>query len=260
MIKADGVHPATNIRIFSTPEMASQQAARQIADVILAKQKNGEQAVLGLATGNTPKKVYLELVRMHQNEGLSFKNVVSFNLDEYYLLSPDHPLSYHRFMQTQLFDHVDILPQNIHLPSGTWEKEKVEQYCMEYEEKIKQHGGIDIQLLGIGRNGHIGFNEPGSVQDSYTRLIDLHPITRMDAAEDFKGLHHVPTQAITMGIQTITAAKKILLLALGERKSEIIKRTMKDEITTEIPATFLRTRPDIEFVLDRGAASLLGDI
>ena len=125
---------------------------------------------------------------------------------------------------------------------------------------IEAAGGIDFQILGIGKTGHIGFNEPGSTFDSCTRLIDLHPITRMDAAEDFEGLHHVPTQAITMGIQTITAAKKILLLALGERKSEIIKRTMKGEITTEIPATFLRTRPDIEFVLDRGAASLLGDI
>src|SRR5690554_648169 len=217
MIKTDCVHPATNIRIFSTPEMASQQAARQIAEVILAKQKTGEQTVLGLATGNTPKKVYFELVRMHQNEGLSFKNVVSFNLDEYYLLTPEHPLSYHRFMKTHLFGHVDILPENIHLPFGTWEKEKLQHHCTEYEEKIKQYGGIDIQLLGIGRNGHIGFNEPGSNFDSCTRLIDLHPITRSDAAVDFKGLHLVPTQAITMGIQTITTAKKIMVLRSEER-------------------------------------------
>src|SRR5690554_4557825 len=259
MIKTDCVHPATNIRIFSTPEMASQQAARQIADVILAKQKTGEQAVLGLATGNTPKKVYFELVRMHQNEGLSFKNVVSFNLDEYYLLTPEHPLSYHRFMKTHLFGHVDILPENIHLPFGTWEKEKLQHHCTEYEEKIKQYGGLDLQLLGIGRNGHIGFNEPGSNFDSTTRLVNLHSLTRLDAEADFGTMEMVPHQAISIGIHTITQAKKILLLALGERKSEIINKALKGDVSTDVPASILQTIPQVEIVLDAEAASLIQD-
>lgn len=260
MTNESRAHPATNICIFNAPEKASQKVAQEIAKVILSKQKAGQLAVLGLATGNTPKKVYHELVRMHQNEGLSFKNVVSFNLDEYYGMAPDHPLSYHRFMQTHLFGHVDILPENIHLPFGTWEEEKLVRFCFEYEEKIESYGGIDIQLLGIGRNGHIGFNEPGSSFDSRTRLVNLHPLTRSDAAHDFKGLHLVPTQAITMGIQTITAAKRILLLALGERKSEIIKMAMECDITEEIPATFLKTRNNLEYFLDREAASLLEKI
>ncbi|MDD3772098.1 MAG: glucosamine-6-phosphate deaminase [Weeksellaceae bacterium] len=257
MTKTINTHLPNNIHICSSAELASQKVAQQIAHEILAKQKLGQHIVLGLATGNTPKLVYHELVRMHQNEELSFKNVISFNLDEYYPMNPEHPLSYHNFMQTHLFNQVDILPGNIHIPHGSWEKQKLEQHCAEYEEKINQYGGIDVQLLGIGRNGHIGFNEPGSTLDSRTRLIDLHSTTRKDAAEDFEGLDNVPTQAITMGIQTIITAKKILLLALGKRKSEIIKKTLESSVSNEIPATYLQTRQNIEYILDEAAASLL---
>lgn len=257
MTKASNIPIENNIQVCPTQEQASETTAQLIADVIKAKQELGQVAVLGLATGNTPKLVYKELVQMHKNQGLTFKNVVSFNLDEYHGITPDHKLSYHRFMREYLFNHVDILPENIHLPFGTWKKNRIGQHCIEYEEKIKHYNGIDIQLLGIGRNGHIAFNEPGSPFDSVTRLIDLHPFTRNDAADEFGGLDKVPTQAITMGIHTIMNAKRILLLALGKRKAEIIKKTFESEMTPQIPATFLKARPDIEYIFDTEAASLL---
>ena len=257
MTKASNIPIENNIQVCPTQEQASITAAHLIADVIKSKQELGEFAVLGLATGNTPKLVYQELVQMHKNQGLSFKNVISFNLDEYHGITPAHRLSYHRFMRKYLFDHVDILPENIHLPFGTWELNKIEAHCAAYEAKIQHYDGIDIQLLGIGRNGHIAFNEPGSSFDSVTRLINLHDLTRNDAANEFGGLELVPKQAVTMGIQTIMNAKRILLLALGERKAEIIRKTFKSEMTSEIPATFLKARPDIEYIFDKEAASML---
>lgn len=257
MTKASNIPIENNIQVCPTQEQASETTAQLIADVIKAKQELGQVAVLGLATGNTPKLVYKKLVQMHKNQGLTFKNVVSFNLDEYHGITPDHKLSYHRFMREYLFNHVDILPENIHLPFGTWKKNRIGQHCIEYEEKIKHYNGIDIQLLGIGRNGHIAFNEPGSSFDSVTRLINLHDLTRKDAANEFGGLELVPKQAVTMGIQTIMNAKRILLLALGERKAEIIRKTFESEMTSEIPATFLKARPDIEYIFDKEAASML---
>src|SRR5690554_1153120 len=205
-----------NIHICATAEAASIKVARVIADEIIKKRSLGQQLVLGLTTGNTPKMVYEQLVRMHKNEGLSFKNVISFNLDEYYPLKETHPLSYHSFMNQYLFDHIDIEQTNIHLPHGEWEVTRLNEYCKAYDQKIKDYGGIDLQLLGIGRNGHIGFNEPGSTLDSTTRLITLHPVTRDDAQSDFGSLDQVPEQAISMGVRTIVQAKRILLLALGE--------------------------------------------
>src|SRR5690554_6158216 len=257
MTKASNIPIENNIQVCPTQEQASITTAHLIADVIKSKQELGEFAVLGLATGNTPKLVYQELVQMHKNQGLSFKNVISFNLDEYHGITPAHRLSYHRFMRTYLFDHVDILPENIHLPFGTWELNKIEAHCAAYEAKINDYNGIDIQLLGIGRNGHIAFNEPGSSFDSVTRLINLHDLTRKDAANEFGGLELVPKQAVTMGIQTIMNAKRILLLALGERKAEIISKTFESEMTSEITATFLKARPDIEYIFDKEAASML---
>lgn len=246
-----------NIHICASAEAASIKVAHTIAHEIVKKQSQGLPVVLGLATGNTPKMVYKQLVTMHREEGLSFKNVISFNLDEYYPLSPLHSLSYHQFMNQHLFDHVDIVKKNIHLPHGEWEAERLNIYCKEYDQKIKDCGGIDLQLLGIGRNGHIGFNEPGSAFDSTTRLIDLHPQTRHDAAADFEGLDKVPLQAITMGIGTITNAKKILLLAIGTRKADIIQKVFENDICTEVPASVLRTLPQVEFILDQEAATFM---
>jgi len=248
-----------NIHICATAEAASIKVARVIADEIIKKRSLGQQLVLGLATGNTPKMVYQELVRMHREEGLSFQNVISFNLDEYYPLKETHPLSYHSFMNQHLFDHIDIAQSNIHLPYGEWDVARLGDYCKAYDQKIKQHGGIDLQLLGIGRNGHIGFNAPGSAFDSCTRLIDLHSTTRADAAADFEGLEKVPLQAVTMGIQSITQAKKIILLALGSRKADIIQKALREEVSAQIPATFLRTLPQVTYILDKEAAELIAE-
>src|SRR5690554_1066853 len=246
-----------NLRLWDSSEQASIYVANQIAELISEHRKQGKHAVLGLATGNTPKRVYQELVRLHQNESLSFANVISFNLDEYYPIFPDNDLSYTFFMQKHLFGHIDIDPNNIHIPHADSNVDDINQYCKAYEDKISSLGGLDLQLLGIGRNGHIGFNEPGSSFSSTTRLVDLHPVTRADAESDFGSLEKVPQQAISMGVHTIVQARRILLLALGERKSEIISKALKGEITTEIPASILQTLPQVEYVLDNEAAALI---
>lgn len=250
-------HNFKNLNLFADAEQASAHTAKLIAELILQKQKTGESAVIGLATGNTPKLVYHELIRLHRNEGLSFHNVISFNLDEYYPIKVEHTQSYTYFMRQYLFDHIDIQPSNIHIPHTDISRNDIVQYCQVYEDKIASFGGLDLQLLGIGRNGHIGFNEPGSSFDSTTRLIDLHSLTREDAQADFGTIDNVPHQAISIGIQTIIQAKKILLLALGEKKSEIISRALKGEISTEVPASILQTLPQVEYILDRDAAALI---
>ncbi|MDD2984303.1 MAG: glucosamine-6-phosphate deaminase [Crocinitomicaceae bacterium] len=242
---------------FTNGEQASTYTANKIAELIRQKQKEGKPAVLGLATGNTPKLVYKELIRLHREEDLSFHNVVSFNLDEYYPIGTDHHLSYTYFMAEQLFNHVDIKKQNVHVPHSDFSQDRIAQFCIEYEQKIACFGGLDIQLLGIGRNGHIGFNEPGSDFDSKTRLVNLHPLTREDAAPEFGELHDVPHQAISIGIHTIMQAKNILLLALGERKSEIMSKALHGEITNQVPASILQTMPHVEYVLDNEAARLI---
>ena len=239
-------------------EQASIYAAHKIAELIRQHQKKGKSAILGLATGNTPKMVYQELIRLHKNEGLSFHNVISFNLDEYYPIGPKHNQSYTYFMSQYLFDHIDIKPSNIYIPNTDWSEDRIQQYCEDYEGKIMSFGGVDLQLLGIGRNGHIGFNEPGSSFESTTRLVNLHSLTREDAKADFGTLEDVPHQAISMGLQTIIQAKKILLLALGERKSEIISNALKGEISTDVPASILQRIPQVEYILDRDAAALIG--
>jgi len=243
--------------ICDSPTEGSLLIAHRIARLILEKQKNKEMCVLGLATGSSPISVYRELVRLHQEEGLSFSNVISFNLDEYFPLAKDDIQSYHYFMHTHLFNHVDIKPENIHIPNGEVEVDKVRKFCIEYEKKIKDAGGIDLQILGIGRTGHIGFNEPGSHRNSQTRTITLDHLTRYDAAPSFQGIENVPRKAITMGIQTILSAKRVLLMAWGTNKAEIIQKAIEGVISPMIPTTYLQLHNNTTLVLDKEAASEL---
>lgn len=243
------------VSVFQQPHQASAHIARQIADLIQLKAELGQSAVLGLATGSTPVSVYDELVRLHQEEGLSFANVVTFNLDEYLPMQPDSLQSYHRFMHEHLFDRIDIDPNNCHVPDGTLNDDEIAEYCQQYEEKIRAVGGIDIQLLGIGRTGHVGFNEPGSSRNSRTRMIWLDKLTRLDAASDFFGIEHVPTRAITMGVGTILDARRVLLMAWGEGKSTVVAQAVEGPITPSIAASYLQQHPSACFVLDEAAAA-----
>ena len=245
------------VKVWEESMEASRHVARSIALHIRQRQQEGELAVLGLATGSTPIKIYDELVRMHQEEGLSFQNVVTFNLDEYYPMTPDAQQSYVRFMNEYLFDHVDIKPGNIHIPDGTLPLEELEDFCTEYEKKIESFGGLDIQVLGIGRTGHIGFNEPGSWENSETRLVRLDGITRNDALKDFIKEDAVPYRAITMGISTIMKAKTIYLLAFGQHKASVIQKAVEGPISSQVPATFLQRHKNVKIILDKGAAEEL---
>jgi glucosamine-6-phosphate deaminase len=243
--------------IFKSSEIASKIVAHEIANLIREKQAKNENCILGLATGSSPIKVYEELIRLHQEEGLSFQNVITFNLDEYYPMEKDNIESYHYFMHENLFKYIDIEPENIHIPDGMIAQEDLDQYCLGYEAAIIKAGGLDFQLLGIGRTGHIGFNEPGSHSNSGTRSITLNHITRVDAASSFLGINNVPRRAITMGIGTIKKAKRIVLLAWGENKASIIKETIEGDVLPLVPATYLQIHNNTTFVLDTEAASLL---
>lgn len=243
--------------IFKNSVDASKIVAQEIASLIKSKQAKNKECVLGLATGSSPIRVYDELVRLHREEGLSFSNVITFNLDEYYPMTKENNQSYHYFMHQNLFNYIDIKPENINIPDGTVAIENLNQYCVDYELKIKNAGGLDFQLLGIGRTGHVGFNEPGSHVNSGTRLITLDHITKVDASSDFNGISNVPKRAITMGVSTILRSKRIVLLAWGQNKADIIKRTIQGDISAEIPATFLQNHDNTTFVLDQSAASEL---
>ena len=243
--------------VFTSSSHAARAVAYEIADLIRFKQEHGETCVLGLATGSTPVDVYRELIRIHKEEGLSFRNVTTFNLDEYYPMPPTELQSYRRFMNEQLFDHIDIDKARTHLPNGMLPVDQVIGHAQEYERRIREAGGIDLQILGIGRTGHIGFNEPGSTRESKTRLIMLAPITRNDAASDFFGIMNVPRRAITMGVDTILAARRIIMLAFGEHKAEIIKRAVEGEVTSAVSASFLQHHPHAKVVLDSAAAGQL---
>lgn len=245
------------VTVYPNQATASIAVAKKIADLIRAKDANGEKTVLGLATGASPVGVYNELVRLHREEGLSFKNVITFNLDEYYPMKPGAPQSYVAFMNQHLFDHVDINRANIHIPDGILSKEDIAAFCLNYEKQIEDVGGLDLQILGIGRTGHIGFNEPGSAPNSGTRLVTLDDITRADAARDFGGKGNVPSKAITMGIGTIFKAREIILMAWNKKKAPIIKKAVEGEISGEVPATYLQLSDKVEFVLDEDAASEL---
>jgi glucosamine-6-phosphate deaminase len=231
--------------------------AQRIAALIRTRAAAGKTAVLGLATGSTPIGVYRELIRLHREEGLGFANVITFNLDEYYPMPPESPHSYHRFMWENFFGPVGIPPASVHIPRGDVPREAVPEETRRYEAAIRAAGGIDIQLLGIGRTGHIGFNEPGSGGGSRTRLVALDLVTRKDAAADFFGEESVPHEAITMGIGTILEAREILLLATGEHKAEIVRRAVEGAIDLEVAATFLQRHPNTTFYLDSAAAARL---
>ena len=237
--------------IFDESKEASKMVANEIAILIRKKQKEKKHCVLGLATGSSPISVYNELVRMYKEEGLSFSNVISFNLDEYFPMKKVDTQSYYHFMDVHLFSHVDIKPQNIYIPNGSLNNDQVNDHCLNYEKKIHELGGIDFQLLGIGRTGHIGFNEPGSNYNSLTRLVHLDYITRNDARKSFYGIENVPTTALTMGIETIRKSKRIVLLAWGQNKSLVIKKAIQDEIDSNIPASFLQNHGNVTFVLDK---------
>lgn len=245
------------VTVYADQYISSINVAREIADLIISKQKSGEVAVLGLATGVTPIEVYNELIRLHKEEALSFSNVITFNLDEYYPMKPDAVQSYFTFMKAHLFDHIDIDMKNVHLPDGMLALEEISEFCNEYERKISDLGGLDLQILGIGRTGHIGFNEPGSAPNSGTRLVALDDLTRRDAGKDFGGKQNVPAKAITMGIGTIFKARKIILMAFHSKKADIIKKAVEGEISSDVPATYLQLCENIEFVLDQDAASEL---
>ena len=242
---------------YQSSQEASVLVAQEIAQLIRKKQQEKAVCVLGLATGSSPVKVYEELVRMHREEELSFKNVITFNLDEYYGMDKSNIQSYFYFMHEHLFNHVDILPENINIPDGTVTAENILQYCIDYEMKIKKVGGLDFQLLGIGRTGHIGFNEPGSHLNSETRIITLDHITRIDAAPSFFGIENVPRKAITMGIGTVKNTNRIVLLAWGANKSTIIKKTIEGEISANVPATYLQHHNNTTFVMDEEASAKL---
>lgn len=256
-------------QVFRHARDASLHVARQIANLIATRAAAGQKCVLGLATGSTPTTIYNELVRLHREEGLSFRNVVTFNLDEYYPMQPEELQSYVRFMREHLFDHIDIPDENVNIPDGQVSEEHVHQACRDYEAKIHDLGGIDIQILGIGRTGHIGFNEPGSGRNSRTRLITLDRVTRRDAASDFFGEENVPRRAITMGVGTILEARQIYLLAFGEGKAPVVQKAVEEEISTVIAASFLQEHRNARMILDDAAAEqltrsrcpwLLGDV
>jgi glucosamine-6-phosphate deaminase len=228
--------------------------AERMAEIIREKAARGERAVLGLATGSTPIGVYRQLIRLHREEGLDFSSVLTFNLDEYFPMLPDSIHSYHRYMWENLFDHIGIPSENVHLPRGDVEREEVEEAAAAYEQAIEDAGGIDYQILGIGKTGHIGFNEPGSGIDSRTRLVALDTLTRRDAAADFFGEDNVPTEAVTMGVATIMAAREVALIATGEHKAAIVKRAVEGEIDPDVAATYLQEHPRATVYVDRAAA------
>lgn len=244
-----GIRKPPKIVICDNSDIASHKVAQMIADAI----RSHPRSVLGLATGSTPVGTYRELVRMHREDGLDFSNVTSFNLDEYIGLGSDHPQSFRRFMQQHLFDHVNI--RKTHVPNGL--ATDIALHARAYEENIRIAGGIDLQILGIGSNGHIAFNEPGSAVDSRTRSIDLTPDTINANARFFDSIDEVPRHAITMGIGTILEAKRIVLMATGNGKADAVKRAIEQDPDVSHPASFLQHHHDVTFVLDHDAASEL---
>lgn len=261
MIASDSLAPSrfehVPLTVHASSAEASRRVAAEIAALIRARQAEKRPVVLGLATGSTPLSVYAELVRLHREEGLSFRNVITFNLDEYHGLPPEHPQSYHHFMRVHLFDHIDVPAEAIHLPEGMVPAAKLDAHCRDYEEKIRAAGGIDFQILGIGRTGHIGFNEPGSARRSRTRQVTLDPLTRRDAAGDFGGEEATPRYAVTMGVRTIMEARRVVLMAWGRHKAGIVREAVEGPVTAQIPASFLQEHDACTFVLDATAAAAL---
>ena len=254
-------HPLPHARLpalaFDSAALASAFVAREIAALVRERNEAGLATVLGLATGSTPVGLYRELIRLHRHEALDFSRVVTFNLDEYYPIARSDSHSYSHWMRETFFDHVNIAPENIHIPDGELAPELVDEFCAEYERNIKAVGGIDIQILGIGRTGHIGFNEPGSPRTSRTRVVTLDSITRRDAASGFFGEENVPSQAVTMGVASILDARRVLLMAFGEHKAPVVARALELPPSEAVTASFLQEHPNAAFVLDHAAAAEL---
>lgn len=244
-------------QVYPDPIAASNSLAVEVAALIRSRGPNDRPIVFGLATGTTPLPFYAELERLYRDENLSFKNVITFNLDEYLGLGPQDPQSYWHFMHESLFDHIDVPSAHINIPNGMTAPDDLERYCRSYEQAIQEVGGIDLQILGIGSNGHIGFNEPGAARDAHTLVVDLAEKTRTDNAAFFDADEEVPTRAITMGCGTILSAKRIALMAWGERKAAIVREALHGPVTNDLPASFLQEHPDTTFYLDTAAASLL---
>ncbi len=242
---------------FENSQLASVMIAREICDLIKSKQVKNKNCVIGFATGSSPTKVYQEIIRIHNEESLSFSNVIAYNLDEYYPIKKDDNNSYHHFMNENLFDHIDIPKENINIPSGEINEKEIKNFCSSYEKNIEKNGGVDIQLLGIGRTGHIGFNEPGSHFNSTTRLITLDHTTRFDASKSFNGIENVPSKALTMGVRTIFNSKRIIMMAWGIQKSLVVKKSVENNITSLIPTTYLQNHKNTTLVLDKECSSEL---
>ena len=243
--------------IMESHEEMARDVAGRIASVIRDRNAKGKKAVLGLATGSTPIGVYRELVRQHREEGLDFSETITFNLDEYFPMEPDSPHSYARFMWENLFEDINIPPENVHIPDGTVPRDDLEEYFADYEAQIEAAGGVDFQLLGIGRSGHIGFNEPGSPREARTHLVFLDTITRADAASDFFGEENVPLEAVTMGVASILDAREVVLLATGEHKAHVVKRAVEGPVHPDVAATYLQEHPNATMYLDPAAAAEL---
>ena len=246
--------------VFSNSNQAARHIALQIEEIIKQNLVQGKFTVLGLPTGSTPVGLYHELIRMHKMEGLDFSKVITFNLDEYYPLDSTHPQSYRRWMRETFFDHVNIPDNQINIPDGTLAFDQIEEFCINYEKKIRQAGGLDLQLLGIGRTGHMGFNEPGSTRHSRTRLATLDAVTRRDAAQAFFGEENVPLRALTMGIGTIMDARKVILMAYGEHKAPIVAKALEGPVSENVTASFLQEHQDATYILDQAASKSLSAI
>lgn len=239
------------IIIQPTSDAASIIAARHVARLVRDK----PDAVLGLATGNTPLMMYRELVRMHKEQGLDFSQVTTFNLDEYVGLPPEHPASYHAFMWDNFFSHVNVQRERVHIPDGL--SSHIPAFCRKYEEEIAASGGIDLQVLGIGSDGHIGFNEPSSSLASRTRIKTLTAETRRDNAEAFGSPDKVPFHVITMGVGTIMDARQVVILAFGGRKADAIAAAVEGPITAMVPASILQMHPVTQCIIDEASATKL---
>ena len=250
-------HTRTPTVRFRTASEAAKYVARELDKLIRSRNAAGKNTVLGLATGSTPVSLYRELIRLHNEEKLDFSRVVTFNLDEYYPMAKESEHSYFRWMHETLFDKINIRPENIHIPDGTLAPEEVDRFGAEYEKKIKAAGGIDVQILGIGRTGHIGFNEPGSSLASRTRVKTLTDATRADNARFFASPADVPRHCLTQGLGTIREARALVLLAFGSAKAEAVAGAVEGPVSASLPGSVIQLHPDVTVLVDEAAAARL---
>ena len=245
-------------RIFESPDSACAQVAAELSQLIRERAILGRRAVIGLIAGKTPTPLYEELIYLYREEGLSFKNVVAFVLSEYVGLTEEEPQSFCSLLQRTFFDHIDIPQANIHFLRGDVTPAMMQEHCQDFETRITEMGGIDLQILGIGRNGHIGFNEPETPIDSRTAKIELADTTREDAIPDFGDIERVPTHGLTMGCGTILEARRIILMAWGTKKARVARRAIRGPVNPRIPASYLINHLSTQAFLDQAAAAQLG--